>query len=153
MAEGRGPNKQKFQPPATAGLFSDTCQHHLCLCHSRECCCSLQQLEECLWSQQCCTEGYSALGNGFSVPAVISSPESREREWAGLKGFGESCASAAELCRAGHLLCFSHPCRLIPMENGEPVWARCVSCVKGTVSVKDNERPGNLLFPLGFPWG
>lgn len=133
-AERKGLNNQKFQPPLTAGLSADTCQHHLCLPAPGSAAAVSQQLEKCLWSQQCCTVGYLVLCNGFSVPVSISSPESGEREWAGLKGFGESCGFAVELWRRWHSLCFSrHPCRLIPMENGDPVWTRCASCVKGTV--------------------
>lgn len=48
MAEGKDPNNQKFQPPVTVGLFPGACQHHLCLCHSRECCCSLPAAGEVL---------------------------------------------------------------------------------------------------------
>lgn len=137
MAEGKGPNHQKFQPPVIAGLFPDTCQHHLCLVAPGSAAAVSQQLEKCLWSQQCCTEGYLVLCDGFSIPAIISSPEPREREWAGLKDFGVSCGSAVELWRAGHSLCFScHPCRLIPMENGDLIWACRVLCVKVTVSCK-----------------
>lgn len=61
MAQGKGPNNQKFHPPVTVGLFPDTRQHHLCLLAPGSAAAFSQQLEKCLWSQQGCTEAHLVL--------------------------------------------------------------------------------------------
>lgn len=77
---GRVQTTRKSTLPQTAGLLPDTRQHHLHLLAPGSAPVVSQQLGKHLWSWQHCTEGYLIICNGFSIPVIISSPESRERD-------------------------------------------------------------------------